>query len=100
MSKFDERWKICANHAGRAPEHDLAAPCGFATRVVARVAAAKGENESARLDLVLQQLTVRLLGLVCAFLVLCAALELPHLGDRKPLDPGIENAVAQLVWNL
>jgi hypothetical protein len=100
MTRFDERWKICANHAGRAPEQDLAPPCGFATRVVARVAASKAGNDPVRLDLVLQQLTVRLLGLVCAFLILCAALEVPHLGDRKPLDPGIENAVAQLVWNL
>ena len=100
MTMFDERWKICANHAGRAPEHNLAAPHGFAARVAARVAAAEAENDPTRLDLVLQKLTVRLLGFVCAFLVLCAALELPHLGDRKPLDPGIENAVAQLVWNL
>ena len=28
------------------------------------------------------------------------AVEMPHLRDPKPLEPGIENAVAQVVWAL
>ena len=35
-----------------------------------------------------------------AVLALCAALELPHWQTGPPLQTGIENAVAQLVWSL
>lgn len=46
------------------------------------------------------QLLARLLAGAVAVLVLCAAVELPHFRDAQPLQPGIENAVAQLVWSL
>ena len=33
-------------------------------------------------------------------LVLAAAIEAPHLRDTRPLEPGVADTVAQLVWRL
>ena len=52
------------------------------------------------IELVWQRLTFAALGVIAAILVVCAVLEAPHLRDRRPLEPGIENAVAQLVWSI
>jgi hypothetical protein len=52
------------------------------------------------LEIAWQQLTVRSLCLIGAVLIICAILELPHFRDRKPLEPGIEDTVTQLVWRL
>ena len=46
------------------------------------------------------RLALRWLACVIAGLAVCAALELPHLHDTHPLNPGVENAIAQLVWRL
>ena len=35
-----------------------------------------------------------------ALLILCAVLEAPHLRGSRPLETGVEDAVAQLVWSL
>jgi hypothetical protein len=98
MKDFDQQWQSCAAQARRAPPRDERAPWGFSTRVLAEAWSAAPMAVS--LEQVWQRLTWRSLGMVAVLLIVCAALELPHLRDRKPLEPGIENTVAQLVWGL
>ncbi len=99
MSRFEERWAACVARARKARGQKPAPPFGFTTRVLAAAAARDSDGELS-LEAAWQRLTVRSLPWVTAFLLICAAIELPHWRDRKPLDPGIENTVAQLVWVL
>ena len=46
------------------------------------------------------RLTLRVLAGAVGVLIVCAALEWPHLRDARPLEPGVENTVAQIVWAL
>jgi hypothetical protein len=99
MNTFDERWKACIAQARRATDPKETAPFGFASRVLSAVAG-QDSSQVVSLELIWQRLTLGSLGLVASLLIICAILELPHLRDRRPLDPGIENTVAQLVWGL
>ena len=96
MKNFDAKWQTCAAWARQTPSPPEAAPIGFATRVVARTAVQNGPV----LEEIWRALIVRLLGGAVGLLLLCALMEMPHLRDRQPFEPGIENAVAQLVWSL
>lgn len=71
-------------------------PFGFATRV----AAARLSPSGPALESAWKQLALGWLAGAAAVLTVCAILELPHLRDTRPLDPGVENTVAQLVWRL
>ena len=97
MSPFDERWKICARRARQAEPSESAVPFGFVARVLA---GARPQPESSSMELAWQRLTWRWLAVVGTALLVCAAMEWPHLGEQKLLEPGIENTVAQLVWSL
>lgn len=97
MRKFDAKWQICSARARKQPRPDESAPLGFASRVLA---AARSQSRPASLEQVWQQLAWSSLALAAVLLLVCALIEMPHLGKRKPLDPGIENTVAQLVWSL
>jgi hypothetical protein len=96
MKNFDAKWQSCAALARQTPPRDESVPAGFTSRVVARAAA----SDLNPLTEVWQALVVRLLAGSVGLLLICAAIELPHLRETKPLEPGIENAVAQLVWSL
>ena len=98
MSEFDVRWQTCAGRARAAGPRNGSMPHGFAARVVAL--AQKPSSPQVSLEMVWQRLTYGALGFIAAVLVVCAVLELPYLRDRKPLEPGIENTVAQLVWSI
>jgi hypothetical protein len=98
MTDFDLKWKQCAARAKEAPARGESAPFGFPARVVAL--ARERSTGPAPIEAVWLRLTLRSLGLVGAILVVCAIIELPHLHDRKPLNPEIEDTVAQLVWTL
>jgi hypothetical protein len=98
MNDFDVKWKSCAARARHVSRRDDAVPFGFAARVVAR-AVPQPKLTTAPMELIWQRLTWSL-ALVGAVLVICAVIEMPHFRDRKPLDPGIENTVAKLVWLL
>jgi hypothetical protein len=96
MKNFDQRWQTCAGQARQAAPPDEAAPFGFAARVVAlasRPAPASGEE-------VWGGLVWRLLAGALPVLLLCLLLEGRHLRGPRPLEPGVQNAVAQLVWRL
>jgi hypothetical protein len=95
MNDFDEKWQRCAARARRAPPRDDAAPFGFATRVLTA-----GPPPAPARERVWERLAFASLAAVVAVAAVCAALELPHLRDARPLDPGMENIVAQLVWRL
>ncbi|MBM3847832.1 MAG: hypothetical protein FJ405_16300 [Verrucomicrobia bacterium] len=96
MKNFDTRWKDMANTASKAEPRDEQIPFGFAARVVSRAFPVR----SSSVDVTWDRLLVRfLLGAVAA-LALCTTIEWQHLHDTHPLDPGIENTVAQLVWTL
>jgi hypothetical protein len=99
MSQFDARWEVCVQRGRRESVRDEAAPFGFATRVLSALAARRA-NEAASLDLIWHRLTLRSLRWIGAVLLVCAVFELPHWHERRVLDPGIENTVAQLVWSL
>lgn len=71
-------------------------PFGFASRVMARL----GPQATAPLEIAWDRLLTRLLGVAVVVLIVCGAMELPHLREAQPLKPGIENTVAQLVWSL
>ena len=96
MKNFDTQWRACAARARQAPPRADAAPFGFAARVVAR----DFLPETAPPGVLWERLAVRLLAGAVGLLVLCAAIELPHLRDARPLEPGVENTVAQVVWTL
>lgn len=96
MNDFDNKWQRCVARARQAPPRDDAAPFGFATRVLA---AGQPPAEPA-LERVWERLALSGLACVAAGLAVCAALELPHLRDSHPLNPGVENTVAQLLWRL
>src|SRR6516162_6127422 len=99
MNPFDVKWQACVARARKVPGQKEEVPFGFATRVLSAVAAQRS-SEMASLEAVWQRLTLRSLRWIAALLVLCAILELPHLRERRPLEPGIEDTVAQLVWRL
>jgi len=98
MSEFDVRWQSIAGRARGAERRDEVMPYGFAARVLAL--ARKSPATQVPLEVVWQRLTFGALGMIAAILVICAVLEMPHLRDQKPLEPGIENTVAQLVWSI
>jgi hypothetical protein len=96
MTSFDARWQRCATRARQAAPRDESAPFGFATRIAARAFA--GQSQSP--EIVWQYLGLRLLAGALGALVLAAAIEAPHLRDTRPLEPGVADTVAQLVWRL
>lgn len=100
MKNFDARWQRIADwarDAGRQAEHEQA-PLGFSTRVAARALRSTPLIPPAAFEW--DRLLTRFLTGASATLVLCAAMEWRHLKDSQPLEPGIENAVAELVWSL
>jgi len=96
MNNFDSKWQTCAAQARQQPPGDLRAPAGFASRVLARASV----PETPGLAEVWQALVARLLAGSVALLLLCTALEWPHLRERPTLQTGVENTVAQLLWSL
>jgi hypothetical protein len=95
MKNFDTRWKNIVDRARDVEPCDEQAPFGFAARVVAGSVQAR-----TRFDFTWDRLIARFLTGAIAALFLCAAIEWRHLRDERPLEPGIENSVAQLVWTL
>ena len=96
MSDFDTRWQKCAARARHAPARDDTAPFGLAGRVVAR---AFSRQEPSPEEL-FGRLSFRMLAGAVALLIVFAVLEAPHLRAACPLETGVEDAVAQLVWSL
>lgn len=96
MNNFEKNWQRCVARARQVAARDDTAPFGFATRVLAAGLPEAGPE----LELIWVRLALRWLAGVSAGLAVCAALELPHLHDSRPLNPGVENTVAQLVWRL
>lgn len=96
MKNFDRRWKLLARRSRQAGSRDEQAPLGFASRVVAQTF----HPTKPSLDFTWDRLMTRFLLGATGVLALCAALEWQDRRDVQPLDPGIENTVAQLVWKL
>jgi hypothetical protein len=96
MNDFDNKWQRCVARARQSPPRDDAAPFGFDTRVLA---AGQLPAEPA-LERAWERLALGWLACVVAGLAVCAVLELPHLRDSHPLNPGVENTVAQILWRL
>lgn len=96
MKNFDAKWQTCAAQARNAAPRSEAAPFGLAGRVAARA----GQTAPRPAEFIWERHVVRWLAGAVAVLALCAVMELPHWRETRPLEPGIENAVAQLVWAL
>lgn len=99
MKTFEDKWKDCVSCARQAPTRAEKAPFGFAGRVLARVAA-RVPSEAISLELIWQRLALRSLSAIAVCLVACAAFEIPRWRVHRPLETGIENTVAQLIWRL
>ena len=96
MKDFDSKWQTCAARARQTAARDDRAPFGFAPGVLA-----SGRPRAALSpEGVWERLALGSLAGVLALLAVCAVFELPHIRDARPLEPGVENAVAQLVWSL
>jgi hypothetical protein len=96
MKQFDQRWQTCATRARQAARQDEDSPFGFASRVFSR----GFEAQPTPSDSISARQALAWLGGALAVLAVCSALELPHWQAGPPLQTGIENAVAQLVWSL
>lgn len=96
MKNFDTKWQASAARARQATPRDEQVPFGFAMRVAARAF----QSGPALVEFAWDRLMARLLAGAVALLLGCAAIEWPHLRDSRPLEPGIENTVARLVWLL
>jgi hypothetical protein len=96
MKDFDARWQKCAEGARRAPRREDSVPFGFAGRVVARAFSRGGPTQ----EEILGQLAFRMLAGAVAILIFCTVMEAPHLRGARPLETGVEDTVAQLVWSL
>lgn len=99
MNPFDARWSQAAKQARQSPPPLVSAPWGFANRIVAQ-AATSPHLSSPLPDPLWDRLLPRLLAGATLVLALCLAMEFPYWTRVLPLDPGIENTVAQLVWSL
>lgn len=96
MKNFEAHWQTLAGKARQAAGRDESAPFGFATRVLAQ---SRFPADSVRED-IWGRLIVRFLGVAVPVLVLCAALEGPHLRRAPSLESGVENTVAEILWRL
>lgn len=96
MQQFDQHWQEVVARARQAPGREDAAPFGFPARVIAlgRQPQALGP------EALWVRLTLRVLAGAIGVLIVCTALEWPHMRDTRPLEPGLENTVAQIVWAL
>ncbi len=96
MQRFDEQWQKVVARARQAPGRDEEMPFGFAARVVAL----GRQQQVPGPEALWLRLALRVLAGAVGVLIVCAALELPHMRDARQLDPGLENTVAQIVWVL
>ena len=96
MRQFDQQWREVVARARQAPGRDETVPFGFAGRAVAL----GWQSPAPGSEALWVRTTLRVLAGAVGVLIVCAALELPHCRDTRPLDPGLENTVAQIVWAL
>ena len=97
MSEFDVRWRSIAG-AGTG-SGDETRPCLMDSPPGCWGWPEISGNPSVT-GIGLAEADMGALGMIAAILLICAVLEMPHLRDQKPLEPGIENTVAQLVWSI
>jgi hypothetical protein len=96
MKDFDAKWQQCAAQARQAEPRDETMPLGFAHRIVARAFA----HERVSLESLWERFALRTLAGAAGVLLFTAVFELPHMHDSRPLEPGLANTVAQIVWSL
>jgi hypothetical protein len=97
MNEFELRWKLGAAAARRAttPASE-AAPFGFATRVIAEWPS----RAEPSLALLWQRLGLRILGIMALVLLTLVAYGALTMNHESPLDPPVENGVADSFWLL
>lgn len=99
MNEFENRWQQGVAAVRRAAgEFDDAAPLGFATRVVAQWQAMA--SAELPLSLLWQRLALRVLGAMALIFLTLAAYEALFPDKDAPLQPHVENAVADSFWLL
>ena len=96
MKHFEEHWQLVTERARQAPRHEEQATPGSAARLVML----GWEPEVPGLEVLWVRLALRSLAGAVGVLIICAALELPHFRDPRPLCPPVENTVARLVYSL
>lgn len=97
MNEFDHRWQLGLEAARRAAAPlSEEAPLGFATRVVAQWQA----HPEPPLAQLWQRLALRVLGAMALVLLTLATYDALSMGNDTPLQPPVENAVADSAWLL
>ncbi len=96
MHDFDSRWQELAALARKRTGQEDEPPFGFAARIAARAFSTNERSDEEFFGRLLSRMLAGPLGL----LILCTALEARHLREPRPLETGVENTVAQLVWAL
>ena len=97
MNDFEHRWQMGVEAARRAETaQSEEAPLGFATRVIARWQA----HPEPSLALLWQRLALRVLGAMALVLLTLAAYGALSMDSDAPLQPPVENAVADSFWFL
>ncbi len=95
MNRFDQKWQTLAAQARRVEPREDSAPFGFAARLEGLALDRKPAWED-----LWGRFALRLLAGALPVLLLLTLLEARHLHGPAPLEPGVENTVAQLVWRL
>jgi hypothetical protein len=96
MKSFDKQWQVFAAQARQAPRPGESAPFGFAARVAARITVRPQRSPEA----VWERLALRLVWGAATMLLVCAALEAPHLRGASLFDCGVEDSMTQVIWSL
>lgn len=96
MKSFDKQWQACAAQARQAARPSESAPFGFAARVAARAAVRPQTSQEA----VWERLALRLVWGAATMMLVCAALEAPHLRRASLFDCGVEDSMTQVIWSL
>jgi hypothetical protein len=97
MNDFDRRWRDVAARARQAPEAPVAAPFGFATRVLSAV----GRRSRGTAPLLLwERLGLRALLGVTTLLVILGAMEYRDARPARLAPPQLEHCVTAAFWML
>ncbi len=99
MSRFDRRWRECVRRARQASPRPLPEPPADLTRLVRRGSVVSGTDDP-ELTEWWRWYGSRGLAVATAILVGCVAFVIRDGSEAPSLRPGVEDAVAEVLWRL
>lgn len=102
MRRFDERWRECVRQARTAAEPPGDGPLPSSAALLRRMRQARVRDAAENVEATDWWRWYGARGLAAATLVLAACLLFAFRGPRREpsLRPGVENAVAEVLWSL